>query len=132
MNDKYGKMLDDVRSTIGEARSRLRARGIESHDIGACLFQEALIELYGVDYGSALLSTVAKRCIGYSEELMGMYIVDTARNTEGMSPEEIQKIESAFNKSQDGRVERGMSVIERAAQAVTEKYGPFPAARDLR
>ncbi|MGB3271818.1 MAG: hypothetical protein WBA66_02820 [Xanthobacteraceae bacterium] len=132
MNDKYGKMLDDVRSIVGEVRSRLRARGIESHDIGACLFQEALIELYGVDYGSALLATVAKRCIGYSEELMGIYIVDAARNTEGMPPEEIQKVEKAFNESQDGRVGRGMSVIERAAQAVTEKYGPFPATRDLR
>lgn len=132
MSDKYVRLVDDIKATIGEARAQLQAKGAESTDIAYGLFAEALIEMFGLDYGEQVLATIAKRCLGYSEELMGMCIVENLRNSAGALSEEVRKIEKLFAECQENRASRGQGVIEQAARAVTERHGPFPAAKDLR
>lgn len=131
MSNKYERMVEDIKATVGEARSRLRAKGMETSDIAFGLMAEAIIEMFGTDYGEQVLYTIAKRCIGYSEELMGMCVVEQFRNS-GKSVGDIREVERIFTECQDNRAQRGQSTIEQAARAVSEKRGPFPTAADLR
>lgn len=120
--------LEKAKAIGREARAKLCATGIDTGEVAALLIHEALIEMYGMDYGDDNLLKIAKRCIGYSEELMGIMVVESFRNS-GQPAADVAHIEGVFQKHQDNRNARSDSgVVEQAARGVTERNGPFPPA----